>query len=359
MKHIPQALSVLVVMALALAALPTGNVYADTDVTGPITSAVAATPNPAAVGDTVTVTATVDDTTTGGSNILSAEFNVNGGSFTTMTAADGAFDSATENVTGTFTAQAGDNQICVQGTDAANNVGTAVCTTFTVTVADTQGPITSAVAVTPNPVTLTMPATVTATVDDTTTGNSNIQSAEFTVDGGTTWTAMTATDGAFDSPTEDVTGTFTAAAGQTQVCVRGTDAANNVGDQTCASLTTQSKYTFTGFFRPIRNAGTRAKAGSVVPVKWRLTLASDGTPVNTRSAIVAVESYAVDCTTREGDITTAIVAKGPGRAALRPLGNGRWIFNWKTAKVLKNSCRMMFVLFDDGSMSPAVFFRLK
>ena len=357
MKRVLQAFSILSVIALAVAALPTADAFALGDVQPPIASGVVMVPNPAAVGDTVTVTATVDDSTTGGSNIVSAEFNVNGGVFTAMTASDGAFDSATEGVTGTFVAQAGDNQVCVQGTDADGNVSAPACAAFSV--GDTLGPITSAVAVAPNPATLNAAATVTATVDDTTTGGSNIQSAEFSVNGGP-WTAMTASDGAFDSATEDVTGSFTVTQqGDNEVCVQGTDAANNVGTATCATFTAESIYTFKGFFPPIRMTGMHPRAGRNLPLKWKLTMTSDGTPVTDLSVFVGIFSYAVDCTTLVGDPTTAILEKGPGKARVRVNPNGRWRAHWKTPKIYKDTCRAMFVEFSDGSMSPAVVFSFR
>lgn len=121
-----------VLIALAIAAVPTAGVFADVDLTGPVASLSTATPNPAALGDLVTVTATVDDTATGGSNILSAEFSVNGGTFTAMTAVDGTFDSPTEAVTGSFTADLqGGSVICVQGTDVLLNVGSPECIDLT------------------------------------------------------------------------------------------------------------------------------------------------------------------------------------------------------------------------------------
>ena len=145
---------------------------------------------------------------------------------------------------------------------------------------DTLGPITSAVAVAPNPAAINTSVTVTATVDDTTTGGSNIQSAEFSLNGGT-WSTMSASDGVFDTATENVTATFTVTqTGSTDVCVRGTDAAGNVGDSACTTLTTQYQFTFTGFRWPIRmGQDNRANAPRAIPVKWKLTLA-DGTSVS-------------------------------------------------------------------------------
>jgi len=96
---------------------------------------------------------------------------------------------------------------------------------------DSEGPSTFDVLATPNPVAVNTAVTLTATIDDAATGNSAIGAAEYSLDGGLTWCAMTAVDGAFDAPAENVSATlapFTDAA----VClllVRGTDVPGNVG----------------------------------------------------------------------------------------------------------------------------------
>jgi hypothetical protein len=71
------------------------------------------------------VTANVSDVTTGGSNIVSACFKVDGGSCVAMSAVDGSFNSPNENVKGTIPSyNAADvKTLCVYGTDAANNTG--------------------------------------------------------------------------------------------------------------------------------------------------------------------------------------------------------------------------------------------
>src|SRR3990170_4953609 len=84
-----------------------------------------ATPNPVDVNTGVTLTALVDDSTTGSSNIASAEYSLDGGPFTPMSSADGAFDEVSEDVTvnlGAFV-QPGVHNISVRGTDSAGNVG--------------------------------------------------------------------------------------------------------------------------------------------------------------------------------------------------------------------------------------------
>ena len=97
-----------------------------TDEEGPVTLDVAADPNPAPVGNTITLTATINDTDTGGSNIASAEYSLNGGGdWLPMDAEDGFFDSPVEAVTATIGSFAESQvvEILVRGTDAAGNVG--------------------------------------------------------------------------------------------------------------------------------------------------------------------------------------------------------------------------------------------
>jgi hypothetical protein len=120
----------------------------EADEAGPVTSNVAVAPSPAKTPPTVT--ATVSDTTTGGSTVSAAEYYIDSLSnpATPMNAADGTFDAVTENVTkaipvADFNALAdGEHTVYVRGQDRWGNWGTAVSTTF---VKDTTGP-TSAIA---------------------------------------------------------------------------------------------------------------------------------------------------------------------------------------------------------------------
>ena len=225
---------------------------------------------------------------------------------------------------------------------------------------DTTGPLASAVTAAPNPAASGDTVTVTAAIDDSTTGASNIASAEFNVNGGA-YAAMSASDGAFDSATENVTASFTVAdAGDNQVCVRGTDAVGNVGADVCATLTVESIYTFGGFKPPIRmGVVNNAQSGRTVPVKFKLTLTADGSAVSDPAAIDAFMSYAVDCSSLTGDSAAAIEEKSPGNSGLRYQNRGMWIFNWKTDKKYASTCRNLFILFADGSMSPEVTFQFR
>lgn len=213
------------------------------DSQGPFTSAVTVVPEKVAGGASVSLTATVDDSTTGGSNIQSAEYSIDGGVWTAMVAQDGSFDSVSEVVSGSFLSPltSGTKNVCVRGTDSGADTGPQSCTTLTV---DSQGPVTSFLVASPDPVKPGAQVTVSATVDDTTTGNTNIQSAEYQLDGGS-WTPMTAQDGGFDSPSEAVTAQFAAPTqeGSVEICVRGTDALANMDSTACIQLTVSSATT--------------------------------------------------------------------------------------------------------------------
>ena len=127
-----------------------------------------------------------------------------------------------------------------------------------------QPPVTSNVAVSPSPACLNGMATVSATVDDSTTGSSTVIAAEYSLNGAL-WTAMAAADGAFDEVSEDVTASFTAAQiGGNTVCVRGTDAPGDLGVEACVPFVVT--YDFEGFYEPIYMGTVNlAQAGRAIP----------------------------------------------------------------------------------------------
>ena len=100
---------------------------------------------------------------------------------------------------------------------------------------DTVGPITSNVSVSPNFVAVNANATVTATVDDSTTGGSNIAAAYYTINGGApsqmvlTPSAAVTTQASANLPPFSLAGVH-------HVCVHGTDSAGNTGADSCMSL---------------------------------------------------------------------------------------------------------------------------
>ena len=103
------------------------------DSLGPVVSSALAAPKPAPVGAaSIALTAMVSDAGSGGSNVASARYRIDGGSYVSMDAADSAFDSPAEAVTATLPgfSAAGVHSICVSGTDSAGNTGAEECLLF-------------------------------------------------------------------------------------------------------------------------------------------------------------------------------------------------------------------------------------
>lgn len=102
---------------------------------------------------------------------------------------------------------------------------------------DDDPPVVTNVVATPNPAAVNGAVALTANVSDLATGNSTIVSASYSLNGGA-WMPMAASDGAFDSPDEDVQAGFTAPADPAiyQLCVQGTDASGNTSTAECTDL---------------------------------------------------------------------------------------------------------------------------
>ena len=222
---------------------------------------------------------------------------------------------------------------------------------------DNQGPVTSSVATAPIPALLNGSVTVTANVSDVTTGNNNVASADYDLNVGG-WTALTPSDGAFDSPNEDVEGSFTATQlGVNEVCVKGTDALANVGTAACQTFLVT--YKFDGFFSPIDNDPVNlVKAGQAIPAKWRLTDAND-VPIDDPASFVNLLSYPIDCSDLSGDPLDSVEEAAAGASGLQYAGDGYWQFNWKTPKNYAETCRAMYVEFNSGALSPVVKFKFR
>lgn len=97
------------------------------DTEAPVIAALAA--DPVAVGGTGVLTATVDDSETGGSPVVGASLTLDGQARGSMAAVDGSFDEAVEEVTGDFTAPdaPGLYSACVAATDLPGNTGGPAC----------------------------------------------------------------------------------------------------------------------------------------------------------------------------------------------------------------------------------------
>ncbi|MEZ4714093.1 MAG: multicopper oxidase domain-containing protein [Caldilineaceae bacterium] len=140
------------------------------DTVGPVTSNVAYSAG--------TLTANVNDANTGNSNIAAAEYFIDTvGATGTGAAMSGAFASPTENVSAAVVVPSGTHTIYVRGMDAAGNWG-AVASVL-VNGGDATGPTTSGLTLTSSPANGSVDVALHANGDDSATGNSNIDAAEY------------------------------------------------------------------------------------------------------------------------------------------------------------------------------------
>jgi hypothetical protein len=93
------------------------------DVEGPVPSDILAEPNPVEVNADFVVNATLDDSSTGGSKIASAEYSLDGATWRSMEAADGAMDAPIEKIVAKLSVtKAGVYNLKVHGSDELGNV---------------------------------------------------------------------------------------------------------------------------------------------------------------------------------------------------------------------------------------------
>lgn len=167
---------------LTFLAIPVGG-SSPTDVTGPAATGLALTPS----GGDMIISATLDDSASGGSNIVAAEYVLDStaGAPVAMSASDSAFDAPTEAVEGTIPAavlqslSAGNHAVYVRGQDAAGNWGAYNLINLAV---DNVGPATSALTLAPNPSQGNVNVALGGTASDAGRGNSNIAAAEYFID---------------------------------------------------------------------------------------------------------------------------------------------------------------------------------
>ena len=117
-----------------------------------------------------------------------------------------------------------------------------------------------------------------------------------------------------------------------------------------------SLYNFEGFFAPVDNPPivNTVKAGSAVPVKWRLTNAGIA-PVSDPNSFVGLFSYQVSCGTTDG-LEAPVETVAPGGSGLQYLDNGNWQINWKTLpNYPRGSCRVVELRLSDGTSHYAHF----
>ncbi|WP_411725854.1 PxKF domain-containing protein [Methyloglobulus sp.] len=114
----------------------------------------------------------------------------------------------------------------------------------------------------------------------------------------------------------------------------------------------------TGYFQPVDMNGifNVVKAGSAVPLKWRITEVPAGTPV-TDLASVKLKVQDVNCNL--GFTTDQLEEVASGGSGLKNLGGGNYQFNWKTPKSYANSCKKLLLDLGGGLLAPPALFSFK
>jgi hypothetical protein len=105
-------------------------------------------------------------------------------------------------------------------------------------------------------------------------------------------------------------------------------------------------YNFEGFAAPVDSAPTLniAKAGRVIPLKWRLTDASGSPVTDLASASVTVAS--LECSS--GTTSDAIEEFAASGSGLQNPGDGYYQLNWKTPKSYAGSCKTLKLDLGEG-----------
>jgi hypothetical protein len=130
----------------------------------------------------------------------------------------------------------------VTAVDATHNEGVSSDVASGITLPDTERPDTQDVIASPNPTRGAETVTLTSLIDDSTSGNSMIVAAEYfieTVDGSGSGVSMSASDGTFDSSSEEVKAEINVsgwAYGNYTLSVHGMDNAGNWGEMVSVLL---------------------------------------------------------------------------------------------------------------------------
>jgi hypothetical protein len=117
--------------------------------------------------------------------------------------------------------------------------------------------------------------------------------------------------------------------------------------------TTVRAWRFIGFSQPVENGGAlnAARAGQVIPLKWRILDAANRPVLTLSSATIATLS--LDCT--GGTATADVPLQTAGGSGLQNLGNGYYQLNWATPKSYAGSCKTLVLDVGDGVTHTALF----
>jgi hypothetical protein len=137
----------------------------------------------------------------------------------------------------------------------------------------------------------------------------------------------------------------------TATCSGALDNAGNPGNT--AVVHYNVAFLFTGFTSPVDNAPILniAKAGQIIPLKWRLTNASGNPITNLTDVTVIATSLSCGAGTT-GDLIEEYTG---GNLGLQNLGDGYYQWNWKTPTSYANSCKTLSLDLGEGSEHTALF----
>jgi hypothetical protein len=109
------------------------------------------------------------------------------------------------------------------------------------------------------------------------------------------------------------------------------------------------QYVSAGFTAPLDlgNVLNTAKAGQMIPLKWRLLDASGNPVLNLDPASVTLTVSPYACPS--GVATDTIETYASGTSLLQNLGDGYYQLNWKTLSIYANSCRKLTLKIGDWS----------
>jgi FtsP/CotA-like multicopper oxidase with cupredoxin domain len=278
-----------------LTSLQVAGVSAPGDTTGPVVHG-------ATVASDV-LTATADDGNGhGGSTVQAVEYYLDSttGSPAAMAAVDGSFDTAAEDVTANVSLGSGDHVLYVRGQDAAGNWGP--FTSALVSGADQGGPVTLEPQLKPNVVKATnsSPVDLSATADDSASGNSAVAAAEYFIDSqgpdGTGTATAVSPPGASVASLDATIPPATLDAlpeGSHAIFVHAQDAQGNWGEAVTVNLTVDETGPLTTGLSasPTPNNGAQPYNSSVQGVRVIATTMTDPISSGVNSAITDAEAF--------------------------------------------------------------------
>ncbi len=214
---------------LAFITVTGGSPTVGSDIVGPLLSLLSLSPNPSTGAGPVTLSFTANDSTTGGSNINQWEYSIDGGAATNIPIGSPAVVVSSSTILPALSN--GTHLISVRARDVWGNWS---MTGNINLILDNVGPATSNVILNPNPSSGSVNVFLSFTVDDGSSGGSNISAAEYWIDSGIHVSVPVGTPAPLKTLTAAISSGLSA--GTHVVHVRGQDALGTWGAEATANL---------------------------------------------------------------------------------------------------------------------------